>query len=161
MAQRIYRTTTARAPSEVPGRARPYAEPDRELVLAWVDAFSEEALQGRAVPLESERWLDRRLADPEGEILLWEDAGEPVSLAAAGNATPNGLRVGPVYTPPESRRRGYAEAVTATLTRRAMERGHRFCFLFTDLGNPTSNAIYQRIGYEPVADVDQWAFAQN
>ena len=76
----------------------------------------------------------------------------------AGQATPNGLRVGPVYTPPELRGRGFATAVTAEVTARALAAGRRFCFLFTDLANPTSNAIYQRIGYRPVCDVDQWAF---
>jgi predicted GNAT family acetyltransferase len=158
MRQRIYRTVTAHAPAGVAGHARSYRESDRELVLAWMDAFSDEALGGSSVPLEAERWLDRRLADPDSEILLWEDGSKPVSLAAAGTPTPNGLRIGPVYTPPERRRRGYAEAVTAEVTRRALARGRRFCFLFTDLANPTSNAIYQRIGYEPVCDVDQWAF---
>ena len=68
------------------------------------------------------------------------------------------MRVGPVYTPPDGRRRGYAEAVTAAVTARALARGRRFCFLFTDLANPTSNGIYRRIGYRPVCDVDQWAF---
>jgi hypothetical protein len=90
--------------------------------------------------------------------VLWED-GEPVSLAAAGGPTPNGIRIGPVYTPPELRGRGYASALVAELTRVQLEGGRRFCFLFTDLANPTSNRIYQRVGYEPVTDVDQWSFA--
>jgi hypothetical protein len=158
MTQRIYATETAVAPAGVPGAARRYRDDDRDLVLTWLAAFSDDALGERSVPLEAERWLDRRLADPDTEILLWEVSGEPVSLAAAGTPTPNGLRVGPVYTPPERRRRGYAEAVTAEVTRRALAGRRRFCFLFTDLANPTSNAIYQRIGYAPVGDVDQWAF---
>jgi hypothetical protein len=80
-----------------------------------------------------------------------------VSLAGFGGETPNGIRIGPVYTPPDLRRRGYATALTAALTRSLLER-HRFCFLFTDLANPTSNGIYMRIGYEPVADVEEWRF---
>ena len=72
--------------------------------------------------------------------------------------TPTGTRVGPVYTPPERRGHGYATSLVAELTAERLAAGHAFCFLFTDLSNPTSNAIYARIGYEPIADWDQWAF---
>ena len=77
---------------------------------------------------------------------------------AYGNPTPSGIRVGPVYTPPEHRGRGYATSLVADLTAERLAAGLAFCFLFTDLANPTSNAIYARIGYEPVADWDQWSF---
>ena len=99
----------------------------------------------------------RREADPDGAWLVWDDDG-PVSLAAYGNPTPSGTRVGPVYTPPEHRGRGYATSLVAELTAERLAAGLAFCFLFTDLANPTSNAIYARIGYEPVADWDQWSF---
>lgn len=92
--------------------------------------------------------------------MFWED-GEPVSLAGFGNPTPNGVRIGPVYTPPGRRRRGYATALVAALTRALLGSGPRFCFLFTDLANPTSNTIYQRIGYRPVTDVDEWRFVDT
>ncbi|HET7368346.1 MAG TPA: GNAT family N-acetyltransferase [Gaiella sp.] len=69
--------------------------------------------------------------------------------------------IGPVYTPPEHRNHGYGTAVTAALSRLLLERGHRFCFLFTDLANPTSNAIYARIGYEPVCDSRELAFVRR
>jgi hypothetical protein len=71
---------------------------------------------------------------------------------------PNGIRIGPVYTPPELRRRGYASAVTAATSQAELDKGRRFIFLFTDLANPTANKIYQAIGYEPVIDVDQLTF---
>jgi predicted GNAT family acetyltransferase len=61
-------------------------------------------------------------------------------------------RVGPVFTPPEHRRHGYGAAVTAACTRDALERDADDVVLFTDLDNPTSNAIYQRLGYLPVSD---------
>jgi predicted GNAT family acetyltransferase len=80
-------------------------------------------------------------------------------MGGYGGSTPNGARIGPIYTPPELRRRGYASALTADLTQMLLYRGSRFCFLFTDLANPTSNSIYQQIGYRPVADVDQWSFS--
>jgi hypothetical protein len=63
-----------------------------------------------------------------------------------------------VYTPPEVRARGYASACVAALTKLLLEGGRRFCFLYTDLSNPTSNSIYQRVGYRPISDVDQYVF---
>ncbi len=89
---------------------------------------------------------------------LWEDAGEVVALAGAAGPTPRGIRIGPVYTPPDRRGRGYASNLVAEVSRRQLAAGRSFCFLFTDLANPTSNHIYQTIGYEPVVDVDQYRF---
>ena len=80
---------------------------------------------------------------------MW-DHGGPVSMASATGPTPNGIRVNGVYTPPEHRGRGYATACVAALSARLLAEGRRFCFLFTDAANPTSNAIYQRIGYVPL-----------
>lgn len=157
LAERVFRAQRVILPRPVGGRMRPYESADRELAVRWLDAFTAEALP-EPPPEPSSRWLDRRLAEPEGSVVVWED-GEPVSLAAAGGTTPNGIRIGPVYTPPELRGRGYASALVADLTRVQLEGGRRFCFLFTDLANPTSNRIYQRVGYEPVTDVDQWSFA--
>ena len=69
------------------------------------------------------------------------------------------LRVGPVYTPPERRRRGFGSAVTAAVSERQLAAGRSFCFLYTDLANPTSNRIYMDIGYEPVCDSVDYDFA--
>jgi predicted GNAT family acetyltransferase len=74
----------------------------------------------------------------------------------SGAPTPSGIRVGPVYTPPDRRRRGYGAAVTAELTRRELAVGRRYCFLYTDEANPTSNSVYRRIGYRVVGDSTQW-----
>jgi hypothetical protein len=71
------------------------------------------------------------------------------------------MRVGPVYTPPAERRRGYAGALVAALSQRLLDEGREFCFLFTDLANPTSNHVYQEIGYEPVCEVTQWRVVQE
>jgi len=84
--------------------------------------------------------------------------GKPVSLAGFGGPTPNGLRIGPVYTPPEHRGHGFGSAVTAAASQVALDHGKRFCFLYTDLANPTSNAIYMRLGYRPVCDSREVAF---
>jgi predicted GNAT family acetyltransferase len=155
IAQRIFRADGVEAPRGVPGRMRPYAESDYEIAGRWFDEFVAEALpQGDPEPAGV---LDRRLAEPKGGLAFWED-GEAVCMAGYGGPTPNGIRIGPVYTPPELRGRGYASALTAGVTQELLDGGRRFCFLFTDLANPTSNRIYQRIGYRPVTDVDKWTF---
>ena len=158
MRLRIYEAEETRPPEGVPGRMRPYEERDRELVIAWMDAFVDEAMT-EPPPDTSEEWLERRVDNRDSGILIWEVDGEAVSMGGYGGTTPNGNRIGPIYTPPELRRRGYASALTAELTQMILDRGRRFCFLFTDLANPTSNSIYQQIGYRPVADADQWKFS--
>jgi predicted GNAT family acetyltransferase len=99
----------------------------------------------------------RRLGDDL--LWLWDDGG-PRSLVGCGGYTTTGARIGPVYTPREHRGRGYASAATAAVSGLLLrERGRALCFLYTDLANPTSNKIYQAIGYEHVADVREIAFA--
>jgi predicted GNAT family acetyltransferase len=158
--QRVYRASQAIIPEGVPGEMRSYEDGDRDLVISWVEAFVDEALP-EPPPETAEEWLARSRSNRDGGLELWVDRSEPVSFAGYGGLTPNGIRVGPVYTPPELRRRGYASALTAEVTRMLLERGRKFCFLFTDLANPTSNSIYQRIGYEPVSDADQWVFGRH
>src|ERR671932_2648937 len=82
--------------------------------------------------------VQARLASASSGYHVWHD-GRPVSLAGYSGPTPNGIRVGPVYTPPEHRRRGYASACVAALSQLLLDGSRRFCFLFTDLANPTSN----------------------
>jgi uncharacterized protein len=155
MEERIYEATGVVLPQNVAGAMRPYDAADRALAIDWLRAFMDEAVpespEGRV-----ERIVDDRAAG-KGSLVLWEDDGRVVSLAGHAGETPNGYRVGPVYTPPELRGRGYASALTAALTEQLLER-RRFCFLFTDLANPTSNSIYQRIGYRPVTDITLWRF---
>lgn len=159
LAQRIFRVDRVDPPQGVPGRMRAYEPSDRELAARWTGEFVAEALPPDAPhPESNEEFVDRRQEDPNGGLVFWED-GEPVSFAGYGGVTPNGIRIGPVYTPPELRGRGYASALTAALTQQLLDGGRRFCFLFTDLANPTSNSIYQRIGYRPVSDFDAWAFS--
>ena len=102
--------------------------------------------------------VDARLGGgTDSGLYLWDD-GRPVSLAGYSGPTPHGIRVGPVYTPPAQRGNGYASACVAALSQLLLDGGRAHCFLFTDLGNPTSNHIYQAIGYWPVCDVDEYRF---
>ena len=159
MSERIYRLTDVQPIPQILGRARPATVDDRDLVIAWVEAFMREAFGDAApesVASDADRWLARR-----GRSLhLWED-GDVVSLAGTGGRTPNGIRIGPVYTPPNARRRGYASALVAAVSQAELDAGRRFCFLFTDLDNPTANHIYQAIGYAPVRDVEAYAFGPS
>jgi ribosomal protein S18 acetylase RimI-like enzyme len=158
MAEGIYRLEAVRPVSGVPGGARQATAADRDLVLSWMLAFGEEAL-GDIDRERTERVLDLRFRSEDPRLSLWEDPeGRPVSLVGAGGRTPNGIRIGPVYTPREHRGRGYASALTAAVSAGQLERGRRFCFLYTDLSNPTSNALYRRIGYERVCDAANYRF---
>jgi predicted GNAT family acetyltransferase len=154
-AQRIYRLTTVVRVTGGSGRLRSAGEADRELMRTWLVAFQQEALPEQAIDEEAvARNVDSRLGSDERGMVFWCDPA-PVSMAGFGGMTPNGVRIGAVYTPPEHRRRGYASACVAALSRLLLDRGRRYCFLFTDLANPTSNRIYQQIGYEPVCDVQE------
>jgi len=158
--QRIYALHRLIPPDTVPGAMRLAGEADRPLVLDWCRAFAAQALGGDGDDSSRlERSVEARLVDEHGGFGLWHDAGGAVSLAGFGGPTPNGIRIGPVYTPPEHRNRGYGTAVTAAVSELLLEQGRRFCFLYTDLANPTSNAIYLRIGYEPVCDSRELAFS--
>ena len=155
--QRVHAAAKVDPVPRASGHMREIRPDDASLAIAWLRAFADEAL-GEAPHVEDiELTYRRRESDPSGAWLVWDDDG-PVSLAGYGNPTPSGIRVGPVYTPPERRGRGYATSLVADLTAERLAAGLEFCFLLTDLTNPTSNAIYARIGYEPVADWDQWAF---
>ena len=159
VAERIFRLERVTSPDRpAAGRWR-IAEPrDRDLVADWVVAFSAEAMP-EAPPIDDPAaTADRWIAGVYRRLYVWEDGGSVVSLVGAGGETPNGIRIGPVYTPPERRGRGYASSLTAAASQDQLDRGRRFCFLFTDLANPTSNKIYQAIGYEPVCDVDMVRF---
>lgn len=147
MRQRIFRLGRLEPPSEpAPGRLRAAGAEDLPLVASWIEAFEREA--GVAVP-GARRRAEEAIAG--GRTFLWED-GEPVCLVGYAGETPNGRRIGPVYTPPERRGSGYATAAVAELSRRTLAGGKRFCFLYADLANPTANRIYERLGYRPVAE---------
>jgi uncharacterized protein len=157
--QGIFALDRVRPVTGVPGAMREATPDDRPLLLDWWAAFAAEALHDNHPDLDRlERVVDHRVAAEGAGIALWDD-GRPVSLAGYGGGTPNGIRIGPVYTPPALRERGYASALVAALSEELLAAGRRFCFLYTDLANPTSNRIYERIGYERVCDSAEIAFA--
>ncbi|MEO7672272.1 MAG: GNAT family N-acetyltransferase [Longimicrobiales bacterium] len=154
MVHRIYELHAVTPPSRMPlGVMRLATTRDTPLVARWIDAFSEESGVHTA---NSEGLARARIK--QSALYLWEVVGVSVSMAAWSGETPHGRRVGYVYTPTEHRARGYATALVAQLSTKILEDGCRFCFLYTDLANPTSNSIYQQIGYQPICDVTDWVF---
>jgi GNAT superfamily N-acetyltransferase len=134
-----------------PGRLVPARPEHRGLVIAWWRAFAIEA----GVVADAAADVDHRL--PRGRLWLWETpAGQPTSLVAVNPPVAGVVRIGPVYTPPEHRCRGYASAAVAQVSRQALGSGARSCLLFTDLGNPTSNRIYADVGYRRFADWEEY-----
>jgi predicted GNAT family acetyltransferase len=151
--ERLYRLDQV---EDVPisGTLRLAQERDMHYLPYWMKAFADECFHANT-PLDAEtaRWcIDR------GTMYILEDGGLPVSMTGSSRQMPHGRAVGPVYTPPYLRARGYATAAVALLSRIILEDGNQYCALFTDLANPISNNIYQRIGYRPVADFAEIRF---
>ena len=138
-------TTRPRVPFEVPGAFRVATGVDTPLVDEWNQQFVD-AIEGpgRTVP-----GLEQQVAD--GRVGLWDDDGRTVSMAYASPANGGVTRISGVWTPPELRGHGYASGVVAALSAARLDQGEA-CMLYTDLANPTSNAIYQALGYRRVGD---------
>jgi predicted GNAT family acetyltransferase len=130
---------------------------DLDRITYWTLAFQDEALSGGDM-VETREVSRHKINDQD--IYLWED-GHPVSMASRSRPTSRGICLSLVYTPPEWRGRGYATACVAGLSQLLLDSGREFCVLFTDLANPTSNHIYQTIGYAPVCDFSEYIFGSE
>ncbi|MGH9007508.1 MAG: GNAT family N-acetyltransferase [Acidimicrobiales bacterium] len=149
---RIYEATRLMEPRRTGGARRAARDADHEALVGWGEAFQAETGAG-AEPVES--MITRRTRS--GELWIWEDQ-EIVSMAGVTPPVSGVCRIGPVYTPPELRGRGYASALVAAMAAAVRGRGER-CMLYTDLANPISNAIYRAIGFESVDEVLEYRFA--
>ena len=160
--QRVFRLSAVTPVTGVSGNLRKIAQADRPVLQVWLPAFFQEALHEERSPDAVKRAIDHYLGrkDQRG-IYLWVDGGEAVSMAIAVGPTPHGIRIIDVYTPPEKRRKGYASACVAGLSQHLLDSGRKFCFLETDLSNPTSNHIYQEVGYRPVCDMDEYKLSDK
>jgi FR47-like protein len=157
MRSRLYELGQLHRPEPMPpGRPRAGGPADRGLIIAWCEAFHQEAQSG---PEDVPGMVDDRLS--YGGLTLWETGGQPVSLAGLTRQAAGQVRVGPVYTPPGQRGKGYGGAVTWAVSRAALAAGVISVLLFTDLANPTSNALYQRLGYRAVSDRTIFSFGKN
>jgi hypothetical protein len=155
MHERVYELRRVFPPDPpVPGALRVATEEDLPWASDWVWGFIQDAgVDGTAD--DARAITEQKIA--VGDLFIWED-GRPVSMVAKTRHTSHGIVVTLVYTPREHRNRGYASACVAELTQRLLDAGWQFCALFTNLANPTSNSIYQKIGYRPVADFDEYHF---
>ena len=156
MDQRAYKLVHVDEPRRISGSLRVATADDLDLVASWIAAFEHEAMAGMRLPQSTRGIAERRVN--LGEVFLWCDP-DPRTMAGSARPTKRAIAVNAVYTPPEWRRRGYATACVAAVSNVLLGRGFEMCVLYTDLANPTSNAIYTRIGYYPVKDFLMYALA--
>lgn len=154
MSQRVYVLRELLYEPDVEGRLRLAVPEDIDRVKRWYMSFSESVSERIGLTEASKSALEKIKAR---ELYLW-DTGIAVSMATKNRPSRNGVTVSGVYTPAPKRKRGYATVCVAALSRLLLESGYKFCSLFTDLANPTSNNIYRRIGYQPVVDFTVYDF---
>lgn len=157
--QRLYRLAELVWPDPAPdGTARLARDVDAPMTADWFAAFMDEVEDmGRG----EDQSAAAREKISHGGVTVWETGGEPVAIACNTMRVAGMVRIGPVYTPPKLRGRGYASAATAAVSRRLLDEGAEEVLLYTDLANPVSNSIYQRIGYRPVEDRVVLAFSAD
>jgi predicted GNAT family acetyltransferase len=161
MPLRTYKLEKVIPVTGVSGHLRRATVEDRDRLVEWDLAFRREAFPKEEHTLdEAISFIDTVLRFEMRGVYVWDDGGA-VSYACYGGPTPHGIRIGPVYTPPQLRGRGYASACVAGMSQALLDSGRQFCFLFTDLNNPTSNHIYQVIGYESICDLTEYSFSAS
>ena len=156
MRQRVHELRQVNSFSLAAGQLRLAGADDFEMVVEWIQNFHRDAhLQDDLVSVE----LLAQQKIQNGDVFLWQgEAGQPVAMAAKTRPTRHGISVSLVYTPKNLRGQGYATACVATLSQQLLDEGFQFCTLFTDLDNPVSNHIYEKIGYTAVADFHEYIF---
>lgn len=153
--QRLYELRAVVPPAQpAAGRLRVARAEDASRLVEWATAFFAAIRE----PGGAEGFVRSHLDD--GSLVVWDDEGI-VAMAAAAGRTMHAARIGFVYTPPERRGRGYASALVAALSQRLLDEGRSRCCLYTDLANPTSNAIYQRLGYTALCDIGRYTFSST
>jgi uncharacterized protein len=157
MVQCIYKLVKVSNIPISPGKLRPATEEDKELVKKWGHGFHVD-IGGEASGAPE---MDIAAVIDRGWVFLWELDGQPVSMALKTRPTDKGMTVSGVYTPPELRGKGYATSCVAELSRHILQSGYRFCTLYTDLANPTSNSIYKKIGYVEAGDSVEYTFGKT
>ncbi|WP_231984085.1 GNAT family N-acetyltransferase [Mycobacterium sp. 852013-51886_SCH5428379] len=155
--ERLYRLATLSAPVGVPGGHRVARTADQPVLIRYQCDFAVEAFGHAPDPRRAAAAVAGSAAAGHA-YLLWTADGAPMSMAGVRAPAAGVSRIGPVYTPPEVRGRGFASAVTAAACRWALAAGARQVVLFADLANPTSNRVYRRLGFVPVGDSISIAF---
>ncbi len=157
--ERLFELTQVIAPRPGPGQLRIATLDDTDLIARWIKAFQKEALRESMDDEEADTLARRRIG--KGDFYLWElSDGAIVSTLATVRPVGRVISINSVYTPPELRGQGYASRSVAALSQHLLDSGWQRCSLFTDLSNPTSNSIYQQVGYRPVCDFNEYDFSQ-
>jgi GNAT superfamily N-acetyltransferase len=151
---RLYQLVELNEAASVEGQLRRADAGDRDLAVAWLQEFYVET---KMPAINAESFMDAALASER--LWLWQD-GSVVSMAISSKPIQGVVRLSAVYTPPESRKHGYAAACVHGISRHFTDAGYR-CMLYTDLGNPVSNSIYRRIGYRAVAEAIHYRFDRS
>ncbi len=160
--ERIYQLTEVNQNISNSNSFENASEEDRKLLINWGQSFMKEILKD--APQDQ---IDRSIQRMEimmnkslqkKDIFVLKAGGTIVSIARASRGTPNGQAVTLVYTPPQYRNHGYATELVAKLCSSILKKGKNYCYLFTDLANPTSNSVYMKVGFRPVIDVDEYRF---
>ena len=150
---RLYRLDKVLRVPVSPGSFQKAQEKDMNFLIGWLRQFHGEISLSEEV--DDKNMVENYIR--EQRLFVWEDRGYRAMTAYAGS-TLNGVRLNMVYTPSEFRGKGYATSLVASLSQNLLDSGKKFCCLYTDLLNPTSNSIYQKIGYEPVCDWNVYRF---
>ncbi|WP_328462295.1 GNAT family N-acetyltransferase [Streptomyces sp. NBC_00448] len=153
----LYRLASLTPPHPLPtGRAREAGDQDHEHIVRWCGEFVDAV--GEATTVDAAGWAATRFAGKQ--YTFWETPdGAPVAMAGRTPLIAGQIRVDPVYTPLRLRGHGYAAAVTLAAGRAALSAGATDVVLFADAANPTSNRLYRRIGFRPLADFTTYDFA--
>ncbi|MGE0631954.1 MAG: GNAT family N-acetyltransferase [Pseudobdellovibrionaceae bacterium] len=158
MGQKIYKLEKVNFPNNVIGTFRAATTSELNTVFNWIMAFAKESLPASDQRREA-HWREfAERAVQKQNAYFWIHDNKPVSIAFASRPTKNGASINGVYTPPDFRKKGYASGVVAHISQKMLDNGKKFCVLYTDLSNPTSNKIYQNIGYKEVADSKHFLF---
>lgn len=152
--QRVYEVEDVIPAAPVSGQLVQATDEQHDLLVAW---FLEFAAETGEITRDAGRLAERRLA--AGHLWVWIDEA-PVAMAARSDAVSGVARIGPVFTPPGHRNRGYASALVAAVSSAVRSQGDR-CILYTDLANPTSNSIYRAIGYRAVVEAVRYRFTER
>ena len=154
-AKRTYKLEKVKPIGMANGYLRLATQSDRTLLIEWLKAFDVESLGEHKTDSEYQDWYDLRMS--QNSLYLWQD-NILVSIAALSSSSYGRSKIFSVYTPPEYRRQGYASSCVANLSQISLNRGNNYCFISADLANLESNSIYQKIGYQPACDFDNYLF---
>lgn len=159
MDQGLYRLDQIDASLEMsPGTWRYATEDDALLIEKWYSLFEEDTGLPKTAPVEIKNRVKAML--DANEVFLWENAGQIVSMMKKARPTAHGVTVSLVFTPKEERKKGYARTMVAAGSKELLKE-YQFCVLYTDMLNPTSNKIYQEIGYQKLIDSVHLGFGKQ